>query len=89
MAFLVTLQGPDTGRKFNLQNPRTLVGRQFDSTICFATGFMLSSGFVFLSRPARGQSHSRITLPQFPELITAKASAKSGCRKTSPVRGAR
>jgi serine phosphatase RsbU (regulator of sigma subunit) len=34
MAFLVTLQGPEVGRKFPLQDARTLVGRQFDSTIC-------------------------------------------------------
>ncbi len=36
MAILITLQGPDAGRKFPLDGPSTLVGRQFDSSICLA-----------------------------------------------------
>lgn len=34
MAILITLQGPDVGRKFPLEAPVTVLGRQFDSTIC-------------------------------------------------------
>lgn len=36
MAILVTLQGPDAGRKFPLNAECLIIGRQFDSTICLS-----------------------------------------------------
>src|SRR5262249_46659077 len=36
MAILITLQGPDTGRKYALDSPTTILGRQADSQICLA-----------------------------------------------------
>src|SRR5262245_16998727 len=36
MAILITLQGPDAGRTFPLDGAATLIGRQFDSSICLA-----------------------------------------------------
>ncbi|MCI0377560.1 MAG: SpoIIE family protein phosphatase [Gemmataceae bacterium] len=34
MAILITLQGPEVGRKFRLEKDCTILGRQYDSTIC-------------------------------------------------------
>src|SRR5262249_44695582 len=34
MAILVTLQGPDAGRKFPIPPGTTILGRQLDSNIC-------------------------------------------------------
>src|SRR5262245_1579723 len=34
MALLVTLQGPEAGRNYPLEEPVTVLGRQFDSTVC-------------------------------------------------------
>src|SRR4051812_14533576 len=34
MAFLITLQGPEAGRKFPLEVDCTVLGRQYDSHIC-------------------------------------------------------
>src|ERR671936_944085 len=34
MAILITLQGPDAGRKYPLEGNTTVLGRQADSTIC-------------------------------------------------------
>jgi len=34
MAILVTLQGPDSGRKFPLSSDTIVIGRQFDAAIC-------------------------------------------------------
>jgi sigma-B regulation protein RsbU (phosphoserine phosphatase) len=36
MAILITLQGPDAGRKYPLETAATILGRQFDSTICLS-----------------------------------------------------
>jgi sigma-B regulation protein RsbU (phosphoserine phosphatase) len=33
---LITLQGPESGRKYLLESPVTVLGRQFDSTICLS-----------------------------------------------------
>ncbi len=34
MAMLVTLQGPEAGRKYPLEGDRTVLGRQFDAQVC-------------------------------------------------------
>src|SRR5262245_29919582 len=34
MAILITLQGPEVGRKFPLDADRVILGRQYDATIC-------------------------------------------------------
>jgi serine phosphatase RsbU (regulator of sigma subunit) len=36
MAILITLQGPDAGRKYPLEAAATILGRQFDSAICLS-----------------------------------------------------
>lgn len=36
MALLVTLQGPEAGRSFSLEDSVAVLGRQFDSTICLS-----------------------------------------------------
>jgi sigma-B regulation protein RsbU (phosphoserine phosphatase) len=36
MAMLITLQGPEAGRKFSLEAPTTIVGRQLDCPICLS-----------------------------------------------------
>ncbi|MBI3412025.1 MAG: SpoIIE family protein phosphatase [Planctomycetes bacterium] len=41
MAILITLQGPDVGRKFPLTGDCTVLGRQYDATICL-TGKAIS-----------------------------------------------
>jgi len=41
MAILLVLQGPEVGRKYVLNGPRTVLGRQFDSNICL-TGKAIS-----------------------------------------------
>src|SRR4051812_21401914 len=33
MGTLITLQGPETGQKFSLDQPSTILGRQFDCTV--------------------------------------------------------
>ena len=34
MAILITLQGPDAGRKYPLEGPHAVLGRQADCTVC-------------------------------------------------------
>lgn len=41
MAILLVLQGPEAGKKYPLEEPNTLIGRQFDSAICL-TGKQVS-----------------------------------------------
>src|SRR5262249_16913262 len=36
MAILITLQGPEAGRKFPLEGSSTLIGRQLDAAVCLS-----------------------------------------------------
>ncbi len=49
MAVLITIQGPDTGRQFQLESPTTVLGRQIDSNVC-------------LTAKAVSRQHAQITL---------------------------
>jgi serine phosphatase RsbU (regulator of sigma subunit) len=50
MAILVTLQGPDAGRKFSLDSPGTILGRQLDAAVCLSAKAVSRQHAQILSR---------------------------------------
>src|SRR5262245_4907700 len=53
MAVLLTLQGPEAGRKFSLDPPHTILGRQYAAEVCLSGKAISRQHAQILARDAR------------------------------------